>query len=350
MNIHCPVDRSDDPENPAAAKRVDCEDLNEFSGMFDGVELEGIQLSPGKFDGNVVLAPMDEASIHISKCAHAIEMRMKVDPDKFLFCICLGDGHESLVFGARDPGSWIFVLPPGGAAAMPVPEDCTLLTLSIARDAILDSDLLVRNAKTWFGRIRTDGAFVRSKRLTSRMKEDILLAHLGTEGGTGIANQKPGQTVCQAMISGLMSAFSLEWLVNSRFTVDHRTPAADRFFRARRLISEHDFVIGDGLNDALSRLGSMRSVEQAFASHVRMGPHSYARAVRLHNARRRLQDSRYSSESVGNIAAREGFWDCSRFALYYRKHFGEPPSETRKKTMVRRGCPNFSSLARRFRR
>nr|WP_319384651.1 helix-turn-helix domain-containing protein [uncultured Roseibium sp.] len=353
MNVHCLMDRRGDaekrPDESPAAKSFACDDIDQFSGLFHGVTLEGIQLSPGKFDANVVFAPMNEASIHLSQCAHTVEMRMDVEPERFLFCVCIGEDNEEQVFGARDPASWIFVLPPEGGAAMPAPENSTLLTLSVASKVILESEILIPEARAWFETVRPEGEFVRSKRLASRMKEDVMLALLGGTGRSLNGGSKSGQSVSEAMMSGIMSAFSLEWLIHDGIEVDRRTPAADRFFRARRLICEHDFTIGDGLNDALSRLGSTRSVEQAFASHVKMGPHSYARAIRLHNARRRLCDKHYSGESVGNIAAFEGFWDCSRFALYYRKHFGEQPSQTRKKRMIRQGSPNFPSLAGRFR-
>lgn len=349
------MDGQDEPETvtcePSAAKRFSCSDLERYSRLFEGLELESIQLSPGKFDGSVVCAQMDEASIHISHCAHTLEMRMKVAPDRFLLCTCLDDDGNGLVFGVRDPGSWLFLLPPEGSASMPVPEDCTLVTMSIASHAILESDVLGSEARRWFSRVGPDGTFLRSRHLASRVREDVTLALLGSESSPVTRNSKPGGgPVCQAMMSGILSAFWLEWLVNSGFEIDRRTTASDRFFRARHLICEHDFTIGDGLNDALSGLGSARSVEQAFSSHVKMGPHSYARAVRLHNARRRLRDKRYAGESVGNIAAQEGFWDCSRFALYYRKHFGEQPSQTRKNAMSRHRSRDFASAFGRFRR
>lgn len=353
MNMHCPLDSSGALEKITSeapeAKNFRCGDLEQFSSLFDGLNLEGIQLSPGKFDGSVTVAPMEEASIHISHSVQALEMRMTVDPDRFVLCVCLCEDSGGLVFGTRDPGSWIFLLPPGGKAAMPAPENCTLVTMSIAGEAILESEFLGVDTRDWFGKMPQEGIFLRSKHLASRMKEDVTLAFFGAESGSAVNNRKSGQSVCQAMLSSIMSAFSLEWLVHSGFEVDRRTTATDRFFRARRLIWEHDFTVGVGLNDALSGLGSGRSVEQAFASHVKMGPHSYARAIRLHNSRRRLLDRSNSGESVGNIAAREGFWDCSRFALYYRKHFGEQPSETRKKTGGKRGSSSFGSHARRFR-
>jgi len=244
MNIHCPIDRRDELESfiskSSAATHYKCSDLAQFSNLFDGLQLEGIQLSPGKFDGSVVLAPMEDASIHISQSVHAIEMRMRVNPDRFLVCVCLCEDSDDMVFGARDPGSWLFLLPPGGCAAMPAPENCTLVTLSIASKAILESEFLGPDIRAWFSKIRPEGIFLRSKHLASRVREDITLAFWGAENGAAPGNQKSDQSVCQAMLSSIMSAFSLEWLVHDGIEVDRRATATDRYFRARHLICAHD--------------------------------------------------------------------------------------------------------------
>ncbi|WP_422038640.1 helix-turn-helix domain-containing protein [Roseibium sp.] len=55
----------------------------------------------------------------------------------------------------------------------------------------------------------------------------------------------------------------------------------------------------------------------------------YLRVLRLNRARRKVGDRAFSGQSIGDIAAEEGFWDWSRFTNYYRRQFGELPSETR---------------------
>ena len=89
-----------------------------------------------------------------------------------------------------------------------------------------------------------------------------------------------------------------------------------------------------GAKSKTGRATGLEKVRQV-SEHVNMGPRSYARIVRLHNARRKLREERYFDESIGNIAAQEGFWDWSRFTAYYSKHFGELPSATRRKAMSR---------------
>lgn len=315
--------------------RCDSNDLEHHASLFNGIELESIQLSPGAFESSVIFAVVDRISIHVSKSMQAIEQCLKVDPDKFLFCICLCEACEETVFGVQGAGSWVYVLPPGGEAIAPTPTQCPLLLMTVECEALLENENLVPEVGNWFKKMKRDGEFVKSRRLAGRIQDDALMTLQSAKGIPPANETKTAKIIHQAMISSITAGFSLEWLERGGFAVIHRTPALDRFLKARNLLAARDFYQGSEGNHALSKLGSKRSVEQAFSEHVNMGPRSYARIVRLHNARRKLREERYFDESIGNIAAQEGFWDWSRFTAYYSKHFGELPSATRRKAMSR---------------
>ncbi len=84
--------------------KSDSNDLEHHASLFKGIELESIQLSPGAFEGSVVFAAVDRISIHVSESVQAIEQCMKVDQDKFLFCICLCDTSKETVLGVQGAG------------------------------------------------------------------------------------------------------------------------------------------------------------------------------------------------------------------------------------------------------
>jgi AraC-like DNA-binding protein len=73
---------------------------------------------------------------------------------------------------------------------------------------------------------------------------------------------------------------------------------------------------------------STRALFLAFRSYVGMAPMSYVRDVRLDRARCELRAP--GAESVTDIAERCGFSHMGRFALAYRRKFGEAPSVTRR--------------------
>lgn len=72
----------------------------------------------------------------------------------------------------------------------------------------------------------------------------------------------------------------------------------------------------------------LRSLQRAFNRALRCGPASYLRRRRLMHARAALALNDPESASVTEIAVAYGFWELGRFAVEYRKLFGEKPSQT----------------------
>lgn len=70
---------------------------------------------------------------------------------------------------------------------------------------------------------------------------------------------------------------------------------------------------------------SERTLRLACEEHLGMGPIRYLTLRRMHLARRALLNAN-SSTTVTRVATDCGFWELGRFAVSYRKLFGEPPS------------------------
>lgn len=81
---------------------------------------------------------------------------------------------------------------------------------------------------------------------------------------------------------------------------------------------------------------SRRSLARAFHDSLGLGPMTYIRLLRLSQTRRALveayhapvQDDDDTPPSVTAIALAHGFTELGRFAVLYRRMFGETPSET----------------------
>ncbi|GAA1941502.1 helix-turn-helix transcriptional regulator [Nocardioides hwasunensis] len=102
------------------------------------------------------------------------------------------------------------------------------------------------------------------------------------------------------------------------------TPSTIR--RAVRVIEERaheDLSLADL---ALACRVTPRTLQYAFRRHLGCTPASYLRRVRLDLARQSLRDG--SSSSVGDVAARFGFFNPGRFAADYRRLFDEYPKDT----------------------
>ena len=119
---------------------------------------------------------------------------------------------------------------------------------------------------------------------------------------------------------------------------DDRSPVSAR---ARRTIVERARAcINENPDEPLSvadlclRLGvSRRVLQYSFQEAIHLNPVKFLRAMRLNGVRRALRETDPRNDTVGNIAARWGFWHLSHFAADYKEMFGERPSDTLKKAM-----------------
>ncbi|OJX04380.1 MAG: AraC family transcriptional regulator [Burkholderiales bacterium 70-64] len=99
----------------------------------------------------------------------------------------------------------------------------------------------------------------------------------------------------------------------------------------------HRLTIGNASNppsvlDLCRHLrSSRRAIQRGFRSVANTTPVNYIRSIRLNAVRRELINSRASDASIGDIAAKWGFFHLSHFASEYRTLFGELPSQTRRK-------------------
>lgn len=101
---------------------------------------------------------------------------------------------------------------------------------------------------------------------------------------------------------------------------------------AKRLVNQAEELVQtqghklriDGIADAL-QVGR-RTLHRAFLEHVGQSPARYFLHRRLSLVHETL--NRGEAASVGDAALGHGFWDLGRFAMQYRRLFGEPPSQT----------------------
>jgi len=68
-----------------------------------------------------------------------------------------------------------------------------------------------------------------------------------------------------------------------------------------------------------------RTLRIACEEHLGMGPIRYLALRRMHLVRRALLKADHRSTTVTRVATDHGFWELGRFAVAYRRLFGEPP-------------------------
>jgi AraC family ethanolamine operon transcriptional activator len=98
--------------------------------------------------------------------------------------------------------------------------------------------------------------------------------------------------------------------------------------RSRQYMQDHAHEV-IAVPDLCQAIGtSRRALQYAFEDVMQISPVTYLRTMRLNRVRSELRQC--PASTVGDVAARWGFWHPSRFASDYKAMFGELPSATRK--------------------
>ncbi|WP_419910676.1 helix-turn-helix domain-containing protein [Hoeflea sp.] len=302
------------------------EDFEQQAARYKEIDLNCIQLSSGKFRGRITSALLGDISIYAERNNQTMEREFSLPPGMCSFCVALDGSEPADTYGVANSGDVVYITPPGGRSVTICPADTALLVFTIDHEAFMRNAGLLPGVADWFAGLGRRGTVVRSARLAHRLRADITSALQGSERAT---SDKSRAAIDRATVLSVANALTMEWLTPDKLKTFPSTHAYERFRTARNLLLDDasGFDIQGGRS--YKHLGSKRSIEQAFNDHVFMGPLTYRRIVRLHHARRKLLDPERRKNSIGDIAAEEGFWDASRFANFYRRHFGELPSETR---------------------
>jgi len=286
-----------------------------------------LQLSAGLFSGRLLSVDVGDLRLLIEYSNHRLEKEVKLEGDCFSFVTAVALKPPEIAFGGVTRSTdWVHVCPPECERIALTPSNTLFVSAKLKATALLEHEALLPEVGDWLCELRNNPAFVTSASLANRLRSNTLasLECLASDAGHDYRI-----AMRQAFVSGLVTGLNFECLRQNMIGTSGSTTSRKRFLATRKLLlGEHEDV-AKKLKAASKNLGSQRVIEQAFSDQVNMGPMSYARVVRLHNARQKLLDANLENESIGNIAAEEGFWEWSRFTTYYRRQFGELPSETR---------------------
>nr|WP_319386970.1 helix-turn-helix domain-containing protein [uncultured Roseibium sp.] len=286
-----------------------------------------VQLSEGRFAGRLSTHEFPGISLCLEWCNQMIEKEIHLDNGNLAFSMCVDTRCPDLSYnGVTKEKDWILLQSGGDRSVLISPAESTQLTVKVSKRIFRELMDALPEIADWLNGSHAHGEILKTKFFANRLRD---VCRVALE-----ASQLPGsverrQAFGNSLLASLVTGLTFEWLSRQAFSTYQRPRVLELFQAARQVLLKHD-----GEAELLSScgLGSRRSIEKAFAELINMGPAKYSRIVRLNNSRRKLHDRTYADTSIGDIAAEEGFWDWSRFTSYYRKQFGELPSETRSKS------------------
>lgn len=107
-------------------------------------------------------------------------------------------------------------------------------------------------------------------------------------------------------------------------------PNRERITRRMRAFLDANPESALSITDICDEVGvTRRTLQNAVQEVFGISPQHYLKAIRLNGFRRALKARDPLRESIGDVAARWGFWHLSQLAQDYRRLFGELPSQTR---------------------
>ena len=308
-------------------------DLEQQGELFSGQEGNAAQLTPGQYDGRLLSVALGGVHMLTDYSAQSVLVSAFTPPNVFQFSVVLEEYGGFSSFGLQQTLRTVNVRPPGGQAELVHGAGGTMMILNVDQDGLFSNSVLTPDVVDWLRELPAQGAMIHSKLLADRLARlhgDVV------ETAAGCTSQNQLDYLAQVVVLQLCSSLALVWETDANIGMVRPTIKYDRFRLFRDALHEmirngHQSLDQNIQLGGFSELGSKRSIEQAFKSSVGMGPLQYWRLIRLHNVRRKLLQYELIHQTIGDIAAEEGFWDQSKFGRYYRRAFGERPSETRKR-------------------
>ncbi|MBG6154741.1 helix-turn-helix domain-containing protein [Roseibium album] len=317
------------------ADNVFC-DYDQQAEQLTGHEQSYLQLTSGAFRGrflSLFLGP--DAAVHMEFCNQGLEQEVIGASDHISFGVVLNAPAPFVVMGQHMSDADVFVLPPLGHLHLVSPVNGSVMAVAIRKTTLLKQNVLSPALADWLEHLSGKPRLLKAPGLAARLREDAISAmECAIEPETRNSDRVAGR----ALIASIASKLSLD-VSMARLASSAEDRVFERFLQCRTSLKSRSSLSMSANELAQFTNVSKRSVQQAFSSHVAMGPLAYLRLLKLHDVRRKLTDRRFCRHSIGDIAALHGFWDGSRFARQYRSHFGELPSATRSAAMAEEQSP-----------
>jgi AraC family ethanolamine operon transcriptional activator len=305
-------------------------DAADHAGRFNGWDLRMDQVSPGRFVGRLVTIRLGGLEIIRETTTQALIKQGSAWPDSLVFSLPLAASSEGH-FNGR-PLAFPNVLLSDGSDLRPLLTSTQLDVVSIA----VARDRLSSSLETLGERRAADfvAGHQQQNHCFSGMPGGLSTLQHGFREICDQSNQlRPAMGFTRALTSLEDTVVdALAGILSENAWRDVNGVTAQKRLVDR--IKEYVFAHVDqppSIADLCRHVGvSRRTLQGCFQDAIGQTPLQYLRMLRLNAVRRELRALAAAGQpvSIGDVAARWGFWHWSRFTENYRLLFGELPSHT----------------------
>lgn len=284
---------------------------------------------PGDISGGCVFthSRLDAGAFAIEEIRNAGEVVLQTDRVPSVIALSVLSGRVDVVHGrltgSAGPGEWVLASTGVGGIRVRL-VDAHLRTVVVARTLLTEVAAIDTNASAvprFVGLTPASPDLGRTLNATERYLHSILTAQDAADSRILLASAG------RMLASAVLTAFPND-LPSADATED--TPDAyPALLRQAVEFIQENAAREVGVSDVAAALYlSPRTVQYMFRRHLDTTPTAYLREIRLARARDELIASDRSVTTVAATAARWGFAHTGRFAVIYRRTFGESPHET----------------------
>lgn len=302
----------------------DCEG---FSDLLKHDDAEITQIQPGRFANSVSLIPLENMMFRYGKKATPWISTGTAQPGHISLLVDLNYRILPTVNGLRQDGRPLVQLYGGGAEHCTVAHDPGEFAFVPIPIPVLEQALL---------RLGIDVLPITSGRLTA-IHADGETFHQLNETFQGLrtsAEETPelflSQEVRRTVERELLTRLALVIArAGSTAVSSHPQKVRLSVFRKAREFLDAEAHTPVYLAELCGAVGvPERTLRDTFQTLLGISPLKYLQLRRMRQARATLQQADKATQSVKAIALDNGFWELGRFAVEYKRLFGESPSET----------------------
>jgi AraC-like DNA-binding protein len=232
------------------------------------------------------------------------------------------EAEHGRLTGSAGPGQWLLASSGVGGVRVRL-RDAQLRSVVVARPLLTEVaaiDTAAAAVPRFTGLVPVSAGAARTLATTERFLNRLLTDQEDTDNRILLASA--GRLLASALLTAFPNDLPPEDVPADADAFPVLLRQAIEFIQDN---AAHDI----GVSDVAAALYlSPRTVQYMFRRHLDTTPTAYLRDIRLARAREELISSDRSVTTVAATAARWGFAHTGRFAVIYRRAFGESPHET----------------------
>ncbi|WP_395309124.1 helix-turn-helix transcriptional regulator [Mycobacterium sp. AMU20-3851] len=281
---------------------------------------------PGTGGCSLAHSRIDVGGYAIEDIRHTGEALLRADRVPSVVALFVLNGHveaeHGRLTGSAGPGQWLLASSGVGGVRVRL-RDAQLRSVVVARPLLTEVaaiDTAAAAVPRFTGLVPVSAGAARTLATTERFLSRLLTDQEDTDNRILLASA--GRLLASALLTAFPNDLPPEDVPADADAFPVLLRQAIEFIQDN---AAHDI----GVSDVAAALYlSPRTVQYMFRRHLDTTPTAYLRDIRLARAREELIASDRSVTTVAATAARWGFAHTGRFAVIYRRAFGESPHET----------------------